>query len=153
MVPWIMAAVNYHAIVEGVKTLIDADPTNSDLVVHVEEELSVVEGPVVMVYLDRRDAPDEAQTLSGGQRTRYEVSVSVWCFGVSYDSMREAAQNRDKLLADVEVILMKDRTLDGSVESSWFTGGEFLSAESPGTTGFVSGAEISVVAFVVASTT
>lgn len=146
-----MSAVEYHEILESIKRLINADTSVGDVEVQVEEEVSIVEGPTVMVYLNSRSAPDELQTLSGGQRTRYEVDISVWCFGISMDSVKEAAKNRDSLLSKIEIILMKDRTLDGSVSSSWFTGGEFLSAESPGSSGFISGGEISLTALVTAS--
>lgn len=148
-----MAAIDYHAILEGIRDQIEADEDAPSVTIHIEEELSTVEGPTVMLYLDRRDAPDDLQTLSAGQRTRYEVTISIWCFGVAMDSMREACRNRDNLLGEIEIALMKDRTLQETVSSSWFTGGEFISAQAPGVGGFVSGAEIVLVALVTAITT
>lgn len=137
-----MAGLDYYAIESKVRDVLAADPTLSGAVIQVESELSAVECPTVVIYLDRRDAPADMQSVSSGTRTRYLITLSIWCLDVNLEGLAEASRARDALLDKVEVALMKNRDLDGLVAGSWFEGGEFVSAAAGASAGFVSAGEI-----------
>ena len=148
-----MARINYYGIEDAIRSVLAADSDLAGVTITVEEELSPARGNVVGIYLDSRSAPNELQGLSAGQRTRFHVTFSIWCwhFGVGRD-WRVPMQQRDDLLGKVEIVLMKNRTLNDTVTMSWLTGGEFMSGPDPTGNQFMSGAEIKLTADVAAST-
>jgi len=148
-----MARVDYFSIETAIKTILDADADLAGVAILIEEELTVQRGNVVGIYLDDRDASDPDQSLSAGTRTRFNVRFSIWCwhFGVGRDR-RVPMEQRDDLVGKVEIALMKERTLNDTVNMSWLEGGEFLSGPDPTGNQFMSGASIILVADVVAST-
>lgn len=149
-----MARVDYYAIELAIQTILQSAPSLSGVVVTVEEELlfGAEITPWVGIYLDRRDAPANLQSLSAGQRTRFLLRFSVWCWEFSLESVAKAIQLRDDLLGKVEIVLMDNRTLNGTVNKSWLEGGEMPSARLPGGSGWVSGGEIVLVADAIATT-
>lgn len=144
-----MARLDYYAIEEAIKCVIeDALP---DVRVEIETEVGVApdqEG-AVYIYLDRRDAPASEQRLAAGTRTDFLVRFSIWCLDADFESVAAASRRRDELTGRVEVALMADRSLKNTVPSSWLEGGEFLTI---GDNGFVSGAEIVLIAKASATT-
>lgn len=149
-----MARVDYYAIEQAIQTLLQGAASLSGVVVTVEEELlfGAEATPWVGIYLERRDAPSDQQSLSAGQRTRFRLRFSIWCWEYSLESVAKAIQLRDDLLGKVEVVLMGDRTLGNTVSTSWLEGGEMPSARLPGGSGWVSGGEIVLVADALATT-
>ena len=150
-----MARVDYFGIEEAIKTVLEANAALAGVQVGIEEELpfTAAVDPQVEIYLERRDAP-ELQPLAGGQRTRFLVRFSIWCYGVSLDSIAKACEVRDDLIGAVELALMADRTLGGTVNASWLEGGAFDTKETPGaSSGFGMGGEIILMADVKATTT
>lgn len=147
-----MARIDYYAIETEIKTILDADATLTGTLITVEDELlfGAERTPWVGVFLERRDAGD--QSLSSGQRTRYNLRFSIWCWEYSLESISKAIQLRDDLLGKVEVALMGNRTLNGKVSTSWLEGGDLPSARVPESNGFVSGGEIILIADVTATT-
>ena len=148
-----MARVDYFGIEEAIKSILDADADLAGVEVLIEEELTIQRGNVVGIYLDDRDAPNEDQSLSAGTRTRFNVRFSIWCwhFGVGRDR-RVPMEQRDDLIGKVEIALMKERTLNDTVNSSWLEGGEFLSGPDPTGNQFMSGASVMLIADVTAAT-
>ena len=148
-----MARIDYFNIEEAIKSILDADADLADVEVLIEEELTIQRGNVVGIYLDDRDAPDEEQSLSAGTRTRFNVRFSIWCwhFGVGRDR-RVPMQQRDDLVGKVEIALMKERTLNDTVNMSWLEGGEFLSGPDPTGDQFMSGASVILIVNVVGTT-
>ena len=149
-----MARVDYYAIELAIQTLLQGATSLSGVMVTVEEELlfGAETTPWVGIYLDRRDAPADLQGLSAGQRTRFLLRFSIWAWEYSLESVAKAIQLRDDLLGKVEIVLMGNRTLDGTVNKCWLEGGEMPSARLPGGSGWVSGGEIVLVADAVATT-
>jgi hypothetical protein len=153
-----MARINYYAIEEAIKAILDADvdvQTHWDkretrIIIEREIIFGMDECPCVLIYLDRREAPANMQGLSGGQRTRMSLHFSLWVAEFHLDSVAEASQNRDDLMGLVEVALMKERTLNDTVGVSWLDGGEFLTAQTDN--GFISCGEILLAAEQVATT-
>ena len=147
-----MARVDYFGIEEAIRDILVSDTSLGGISVLIEDEINFIEGPVVALYLENRAAPAELQSLSAGQRTRFYVSFVLWVMDFSLDGIREASKKRDDLVGKVEIVLMKDRTLGGTVTTSWLEGGDFLNAQVPDVTGFVSAAEIRLTVDVRAAT-
>ena len=150
-----MARLDYFGIEEAIKTLLEANTNLTGVQVGLEEELpfTAAADAQVEIYLVRRDTP-ELQPLAAGQRTRFLVRFSIWCYGVSFESIAKACEARDDLVGNVEISLMADRSLGGTVNSSWLEGGAFETKEAPGgSSGFGMGGEIILMADVKATTT
>lgn len=156
-----MAGVDYSGIMDGIRAALVADATliAANAKVHVEEEFSwdMADGPQVYIYFDSRTASAKDQSLSRGQRTRFQLNVTIWVKAVSLDSFKVAADARNALLSLVEVALMQDHTfgLPTKIQTSWLDGGQALSAKGPASTGgmvFASAAEIRLVVEALSST-
>jgi hypothetical protein len=153
-----MSRFDYYGLEQDIKNLIARDPGvlahwgERDPRVLVERDLifGMDELPCIIIYLKRRDAPSGMQSLSGGQRTRYRITLSIWVADFHFDDVAQACRNRDDLIGLVEVALMRDRDLGGKVGASWTEGGEFLNAETD--KGFVSAGEIILIADGLATT-
>lgn len=117
-----------------------------------EQEVVFERGNVVVIYLDRRDS-EATQVIAAGTRHRYDLQFSIWCFHFALDITLSLDQ-RDDLVGNVEIALMKDRTLQGTVDDSDLAGGEFLNGRTPEEGGglFFAGAEVRLVAQAVAIT-
>jgi len=148
------ARVDYWAIEQEIAEIIRAN--TSVTIVAVEEEMlfGAESTPWVGVYLDKREVPPARQTLSGGTRTRMQLTFSLWVWCFSLD-LQEAIRQRDYNIGVIELALMAHRTLNETVDTSWLAGGRLPSArvraDSGASGGFVSGGEILLVADVVAS--
>lgn len=139
-----MARIDYYDIEEKIKLLLqENDEINTEAHILIEKELTFEQGKIIAIYLDRRDAPANIQSLSAGTRTRFNLQFTIWVFAFSLE-LQKAIELRDDLLGKVELVLMADRTLKGSVASSYISGGEFENVT--GGTGFMSGASIELVA-------
>lgn len=148
-----MPGVDYWAVREAVKTTLTATQELQGATVRIEEEMLFTPElvPYIGIYLDRRDAVDTEQRLAGGTRTDYRLSLLLWCVHFSMDSLQQAVQWRDELVSSVEVALMRNRTLNGAVRYSWLTGGELFNSRN-GDNGFISVAEVNLIAQIVTDT-
>jgi hypothetical protein len=148
------ARVDYWAIENEIAEIIRANTAVTFVTVEEEMVFGAESTPWVGVYLDKREVPPARQTLSGGTRTRMQLTFSiwVWCFSLE---LQEAIRQRDYHIGLLELLLMRHRTLNEFVDTSWLSGGRLPSAkvraESGVSGGFVSGGEILLVADVVAS--
>ncbi len=140
-----MARVDYYGIAKAIQSQLQADSNLADVTVLVEEELTMSRGNVVIIYLDRREAPDDLQTLSAGTRTRFNLFFSIWCFHFGFEKAL-AIEARDDLLGKVELALMSDPTFSNNVSSSWITGGDFDNGPLPDGVDFMAGAEVQLLA-------
>lgn len=147
-----MARFDYYGLETDIQTILKADADVSahwaerDPSILIEREMlfGMDECPAVIIYMDSRSAPSNLQGISSGQRTRFDLRLSLWVCEFHLDSVETASKNRDDLIGLVEVALMKDRTLGGKVGASWLDGGEFMTAQSDN--GFISCGEITLVA-------
>lgn len=141
-----MARLDYYGIEEELRNIIVSDTLADGVAVQIETEISTIEGPTVVIFLENRIANAEDQAIAAGTQTRYQLTFALWCLDVSFDGFAEAIKKRDDLVSRIEQILMKNRSIGGKVISSWLAGGEFENAQTPDQTGFVSAAEISLIA-------
>lgn len=140
-----MARIDYWAIEQALKDTLEANLNGVS--VRVEEEMifGAEATPWVGVYLERRESPDALQTLCAGQRVRYRMTFSVWCWAYALE-MAVAMRERDDLLGKLELILMANREWHEQIEMSWIGGGELPSARLEQNAAFVCGGEITVIA-------
>lgn len=147
-----MARVDYFAIEQAIQQVLLADEDLRDRVtVLVEAGVTPEREPLVVIHLDRREAPANLQTLSAGTTTHLRLRFSILCYSYALE-VAELMRLRDDLTGKVEVALMRNPTFNGAVELSWLEGGEF---ETPAKSdeGFAMWAEVALVADVTARTT
>ena len=138
-----MAAIDYVSIRNQLKTLLEADARLAGVRVYIEEEpqigLSDVQKAIAVFTDNRIASPD--QNAAAGKRTRYNLRTSLWTVYFDMSSYLAACNGRDVVLAQLELVLMDNRTLGGTVTASWLEGGEMFSAHSPQSSTFVAAAE------------
>ena len=150
-----MAAIDYAGVLTSLKALLDADSRTNDARTYIEEDPQYGlsdSGKVIVLTLNRRSAT-AGQSLAAGKRQRYLLSVGVWSVAFDMASFDAAAAKRDALLAQVELVLMDNRTLSGKVVALNLTGGEFFSVRNPEGTVFTAMAETVIEAEVSAINT
>jgi hypothetical protein len=153
-----MARLNYFDIVAGIKTVLESDVDLQDhdakgvriyLSQRLDDGLPYAEMcPCVLVNLKSRAVPPERQRLTAGKTTDFNIQIELVCVEYDLESMEAADQRRDELMSLVEIALMKDRTLAGTVTSHTLAGGRFDNIRDRF---YLSAAEINI--FVTARTT
>ena len=148
-----MARIDYFGIEEAIVETLKADGTLGKVQYKIEEEVVMSKAPLILINLASRELADDnlGQPIAAGTRTRYLLNFSIWVYAFHLGGPADAAKVRAELLGKVELALMKNRTFnwDGEgdrVGSSWLAGGEFQTGPATGQRGFVSGAEISLIA-------
>ncbi len=147
-----MAAIDYFDLEEEIKAVLDADASLLELnvAVFVERQMTHRQGPVIGIYLAGREANDERQNLAAGTETRFVIEFAIWCWEFGLE-VAPAYKKLYTLLGLVEVALMRNRTLNAKVASSWLGGGIIDNAlDSEG--GFVVGSVIEFFADATSST-
>lgn len=145
-----MAAIDYYNIKAQIKSIIENDGDVSPAVVEIDKDLwlSPEMSPGVYIYTTGRSAPSERQQLRAGRGTVYEIRHTLIVLHHSFESIEKASELRDDFLGALEVVLMKDRTLNGAVETMWLEGGDMgaapLNDEGAGP-GFVADAYLDLV--------
>lgn len=137
-----MAGIDYYLLEQQIQTVIQ---TNAGIKTVVIEEALVYnpdETPWVGIYLTRRDAPSDGQSLSAGQRVRYEVRLSIWVYAFNLE-LTKACEARVDAISSIESQLLGNRaSIDGDF---WFEGGEFQTAQNEDDANFMVGGEIIMV--------
>lgn len=138
-----MSAIDYAGIRNQLKTILENDSRLSGVRVYIEEEPQIGLSDVqkaIAVFTDNR-TPDPGQSISKGTRTRYLLRTSLWTVYFDMSSYLAACDGRDGVLAQLELVLMDNRTIGGKVTASWLEGGEMFSAHHAQSSVFVSAAE------------
>ena len=128
-----MAAIDYTGILTSLKALLDADSRTNNARVYIEEDPQFGQadaGRAVVLTLVGR-LPSAGQPMAAGKRTRYVVRIGAWSVGFDMASFEAACAKRDALLAQVELVVMDNRTISGKVTSAQLEGGEFMSVRNP----------------------
>ena len=89
------------------------------------------EMPCVLLYMTGRTTPQEIQRIASGRRTDHRLIFSAWVLHYSLSSLEDATRGRDVLLAEVEMALMADRTLQGACRGLWLEGGDVQWGQDP----------------------
>lgn len=146
-----MSKVSYFDIETEIASILTSDITLNGVNITVESVTELDAGSWVGIYLVGRDVPD-GQPLANGTLMRYRLNFILWCWEYSLESITDAIQRRDDLVGRVEVALMKNRTLNNSVNYSFIEGGELQSAQIAETSGYIAGGEIILKADITFST-
>ncbi len=80
------------------------------------------------------------------------MRIPIWAFALNLESYRRACELRNTLVANLELVLMENRTFNDAVSTSWLEGGDMISARDANSQVFVAGAETVLVAQVSAVT-
>ena len=151
-----MARVDYYGLLETMRELLDGDPSLGGVHFAIEEEMPAGpdEVPWVGISITGREAPGDIQRIAAGQRTRFVVTFSLWCWAYDIESKAAAIRNRDDLLGRVEIALMRPdvRTLRDQVDFGYIEGGSLTTGTPEQGVGFFSGGEIVFKAEVDATT-
>lgn len=142
--------IPYNTIASQIKTILLADALTSGYTVEIETEpmFSVERTPWIGIYLSGREPGDIAasggQSLSSAQRTRFNLKYTLVIVHVDYESLTNCIATRNTAMANVEVVLSKDRSIGNTVNTSYLTGGAVESGK--GNNGFVAVSEIELIA-------
>lgn len=151
-----MAAVSYASIRDQIKSILAGDSRTNTARIYIEEEPQFGLGDVqqvIAVFTDRRRAPADQQSLSAGKRTRFLLDMLFVVAFMDFASFKAACDGRDTLLANLELVLMANRTLNATVETLWIEGGEFYSAKDSQSGTLIAVAELNVTLMVSAVNT
>ena len=131
-----MSELNYTEIEEALGELLKADQElqaigSAGVKVEVEEEFEPYPDkcPWIGIYLDTWDSPPEEERI-GGQRpvtTFIMIELKLMQFSLEH---RNGSKLRDQLIQKVKEVIKKNRNINGTVKTSRFRGGEFISAIS-----------------------
>ena len=136
-----MSAIPYWTIREEIAEIIKANL--SGVIVEIEREIQfAAEGqPFIGIYLESRETPEDQQPIAAGRITRMFLNISIWVFAHAFDIDR-GIEERDRIIGEVELILMGHRFLNQTVDACWLQGGELLSGRDAETKDFLAGGEI-----------
>jgi len=138
-----MATIDYLAIENSIKTLLNADSDTSSYTVEVEPPDAVRTDacPYVAIYLDSWDSPADEELIGGANAMRTFLIIEVWCYAFSFENL-DGATLRDDMLGKVKAVLKSNRTLSDNVLITRFTGGDFDNQQNTGNLGFFKGVSI-----------
>ena len=147
-----MAKIDYWAIEQELAEIIRSSLDGYTVEVEPEMMFAAEQTPWVSIYLLRRDAP-EGQPIAANKRLRLHLqfSIYVWCWHLE---KREALRLRNAALGELELVLLRNPTVNDMVNFIFLEGGELQSGRVEGTLGgFASGGEILLTAEAVAIVT
>jgi len=138
-----MSAIDYYGIKRAMRDILAEDAVTNNLVVRIEDELLLdALGIVLNIELVSRDAVRNPITM--GQRMAYQARYVLTI--VAHALEREIAEKqRDETLANVEWVLMKNRTLRDKVDALWLEGGEALFLKDERSGMYTAAADIKVM--------
>lgn len=158
-----MARIDYNAIGEAIRELLVTDPQVSPAtgapIIELEGNapfsdqgaIDAERTPYVGIYLTGRDAPADDQRLRAGQTTTMRLRYTLLVVTYAADGVESAIRARNDLIGKVEVALMTDRTLGGTVDFHVLDGGDMPSARVGN--GFAAFGDVLVTAQTTATTT
>lgn len=137
-----MAVIDFYNIEVQIKAILEAYSDLSGVRVSDPEILPSFDpmgGDGIYIYLENESCPDNIQRIRAGRSTDSYLTFSLWVFAWHSDSVTLASKERNRIRGLVELALMGNRTLNGTVITSWLRGGRFNRLED---NGFWSGAEV-----------
>lgn len=142
-----MSAIDYWGLRERIRTAINSRAGLETLPVFLERgnEPSPEQMPCVLLYMTGRTTPQERQRQSAGRRTDHRLIFSAWVLHYSLDGLEDATRRRDAVLAEVELALMADRTLQGGCSGLQLEGGEVQWGKNAKTQIFATAIETMIV--------
>lgn len=138
-----MAAIDYYAIELQIKSILGNYSGLAGVRINDPEILPAFDpsdgADGVFIYLENEECPDDLQRIRAGTSVDSYLTFSIWVFAWHSDSVTDASRLRNDLRGKVALALTGNRTINGTVITSWITGGRFNRLED---NGFWSGGEL-----------
>jgi hypothetical protein len=148
-----MARANFQAALDAIKTLLEANITGLTVFVEQDPVFGLSDMGKAVVVLLRNRTLSGNQGMAAGKTNRWSVFIQLWVTGFSAESYKKAAEIRDELLGEVELVLMQNRTLSGTVGQLQLEGGVFQNAQNDSMSAFGALAELMLKAEITAVNT
>lgn len=137
-----MAKIDYNGIKDELKKVI------LDANLSIAHEVSI-EGDILFdnfdtlidIEIDSREI--QSAPIAQGTKVRLNLLVIITIWAKHFEQ-EESKRIRDSLLGEVELVIMRNRTLNGKVDSAWLLGGQNVAAYIENENAFVSAGEIKV---------
>lgn len=141
-----MAQIDYTAIELALQDLLLNDLRTKEIdgritTVVVEEIFQPIPDrcPWIGIYLNGWQSPAESELIGGSAPRLTLVEIELWMYDYSLENAT-GARKRDLLLQQVKEVLKDNRTINGLVLVTRFTGGEFDGAKTK--EGFLKGVSL-----------
>ena len=111
-----MAKIDYMAVQNKIKALLDADSRTDDYFVFVEDEfmLNPDQCPYVGIFLDSYTTLEDTETIGGSRPYLTQLNVEIWMYGFSFEN-NDGSVIRDGILGNVKEVLKENKTLDDTI--------------------------------------
>tara|TARA_R110000796_G_scaffold19549_3_gene58657 strand:+ start:251 stop:691 length:441 start_codon:yes stop_codon:yes gene_type:complete len=140
-----MAKLDYMAVQNKIKVLLDADSRTDDYNVFVEESfmLKPDQCPYVGIFLDSYDTLEDTETIGGNRPYLTQLNIEIWIYGFSFEN-NDGAGIRDGILGNVKEVMKENKTLDGTILYFQFGSGEFDNQKNTAGLGFFKGVSLTL---------
>jgi len=128
-----MAKIDYMAVQNKIKALLDADSRTNSYNVFVEEDfmLKPDQCPYVGIFLDSYDTLEDTETIGGNRPYLTQQN-------------NDGAQIRDGILGNVKEVLKENKTLEDVILYFQFGSGEFDNQKNTAGLGFFKGVSLTL---------
>lgn len=144
----------YTAITAAIKAQLIANLTGLSPMprIEIERSLEPPDQSFIGIHLVSRTAAEDEQRLAISTTTHMQLRFEIICWRFAMTTP-DAMRLRDSLIGDTEVALMIDRSLGGTVSSSWLESGNMSRPPEPRNLGFIAAGQIVLAADVTVRTT
>ena len=104
-----MAKLDYMAVQNKIKALLNADSRTNSYFVFVEDEfmLKPDQCPYVGIFLDSYDTLEDTETIGGNRPYLTQLNVEIWMYGFSFEN-NDGSVIRDGILGNVKEVLKEN---------------------------------------------
>ena len=140
-----MAKIDYMAVQNKIKALLDADSRTSGYNVFVEEDfmLKPDQCPYVGIFLDSYDTLEDTETIGGNRPYLTQLNIEIWMYGFSFEN-NDGSVIRDGILGNVKEVLKENKTLEDVILYFQFGSGEFDNQKNTAGLGFFKGVSLTL---------
>ena len=138
-----MAKIDYMAVQNKIKTLLDS--RTEDYFVFVEDEfmLKPDQCPYVGIFLDSYDTLEDTETIGGSRPYLTRLNIEIWMYGFSFEN-NNGSVIRDGILGNVKEVLKENKTLDDTILYFQFGSGTFDNQKNTSGLGFFKGVSLTL---------
>tara|TARA_R100001244_G_scaffold85077_1_gene65276 strand:- start:293 stop:733 length:441 start_codon:yes stop_codon:yes gene_type:complete len=140
-----MAKIDYMAVQNKIKALLDADSRTSSYFVFVEDEfiLNPDQCPYVGIFLDSYTTLEDTETIGGNTPYLTELNIEIWMYGFSFEN-NNGSVIRDGILGNVKEVMKENKTLDDTILYFQFGSGTFDNQKNTSGLGFFKGVSLTL---------
>lgn len=125
-----MARIDFHAIKEAAKAVLEADEDLADVTVEVERArpFGADSAPWIGIFLEEAEFEEEEQPISANTTARARLPLVLLVIGHALGEPAEARKQRDDIMGIAQLALMRNPSLNGTVDHGMIIDMEFRSA-------------------------